>query len=155
MTAITWRQGGLAAQPRWDVGGAGRNCGALGEARSLLQRGNSSCIPGTAMREPSRGLSAHPDLEAQSGKSIPVTPPGLTSAFRLPENTPGGASLRTATHSIHRCIFKAHSPEALNGIILLLELCLLIYKAAVTLDEVGRLFFRKCPVDVLAFSGLE
>lgn len=89
MTAITWRQGGLAAQPRWGVGGAGRNCGALGEARPLLQRGNSSCISGTAMREPSRGLSAHPDLEAQSGKSIPVTPPGLTSAFRLPENTPG------------------------------------------------------------------
>lgn len=40
VTAITWRQGGLAAQPPWGVGGAGRNCGALGEVRPLLQGGN-------------------------------------------------------------------------------------------------------------------
>lgn len=45
--------------------------------------------------------------------------------YSWPDWVPGGASLRTGTRSIHRCIFKAHSPEALKGIILLLELCLL------------------------------
>lgn len=48
-----------------------------------------ACFSGTAVREPSRALRTPPDLEAPRGKSTPVTPLGLTSAFRPSEDTPG------------------------------------------------------------------
>lgn len=74
--------------------GRGRGFGELGGGRAAAEnQGTNPCIPCTARREPSRELSAHPDLEVQRGKSIPVTPAGRTAASQPLREDPGPDSV--------------------------------------------------------------
>lgn len=92
-------RGGLAAQPPWCGGGA---AGAAEGLAAVLARG----IFGTALREPSKGLSALTHLKTQRGKSFPVTLCGFISAFQplgeysVPDPVPGGASWGKGTCSV-------------------------------------------------------
>lgn len=114
VTEITWGRGGLAAQPPWRGGGA---AGRLGRLGSFSEVGTNPCISGTAVREPSRGMSAHPDLVVQRGKSYPVTTPGRTSAsqslreYPRPDSVPDGAVLGTGTCSIRLCFLIDTAPR--------------------------------------------
>ena len=101
--------GGLVAQPPWGGGGSWAEFRGAGGGRAAAEKqATNACIPCTALREPSRELSARTSKSSAENPFqclFQATPP-LLSRF---ENTrdlflfPGGAALGTGTCTVHLC----------------------------------------------------